>query len=164
MEKLKNYLFYNARTGEFHWLHKRGKRKAGSVAGSLDSEGYVRICFEGKYYKAHRLAWFFTYGSVPKQLDHINRNKADNRVENLRPCNDQQNQANSGPMPSNTSGYRGIYYEPERAKWVARARITTPDGKRVRKHLGRFDTAEEAAKAYDKFRGTRYGEFALKNF
>ena len=90
-------------------------------------------------------------------VDHINQDPLDNRRQNLRLATRSQNAANLGPYANNTSGYKGVDFN--RGKW--RARITQ-DG--VRYFLGTFDTAEDAARAYDQKALELFGEFASLNF
>jgi len=95
-DKLKEILDYNQHTGLFTWkkIKKYSNRSVGDIAGSL-SLGYVVIGIDKKIYKAHRLAWLYVYGEFPKeQLDHINGNKEDNRICNLREANQSQNNFN----------------------------------------------------------------------
>lgn len=85
-QKLKNYLFYNPYTGDFYWrwVDNSGTAKAGDRAGTLSRrDGHITIKIYGKRYLAHYLAWFYVYGDFPKKVVHLNRLRADNRIENL---------------------------------------------------------------------------------
>lgn len=104
--------------------------------------------------------------NCPKELqvDHINGNKLDNRKENLRVCTSRENTINSKIRSDSTTGFKGV----TKKKWGTKgqfkycARITVEGGKRV--HLGYFNKAEDAAKAYDKAAKELHGEFARLNF
>ena len=91
-------------------------------------------------------------------VDHINHNKLDNRRKNLRVCNRKQNQGNSRKQSNNKTGFKGVFRSPN-GKFIAQAKI---DLKSI--HIGTFETAEEAAKAYDKVALAEWGEFAKLNF
>jgi hypothetical protein len=85
-EMLRKVIHYDPATGQFTWL-KIGNTNgfAGKVAGSLDQQGYRRISVYSRFYKAHRLAWLYIHGVWPEpEIDHINRIRDDNRIENLR--------------------------------------------------------------------------------
>jgi hypothetical protein len=105
-----------------------------------NSCGYIRIWlwFEGKGHQlfAHQFAWYWINKEVVEQIDHINGNRVDNRIENLRAVNHQQNQWNRTKA-------KGYYFEKSRNKWKAHISIK---GKNI--HLGRFDTEEEARASY----------------
>src|ERR1051325_2754037 len=96
IERLREVLRYNRRTGIF------GRRKnayrtdlIGKPAGCLRKDGYVEICVDGRCYLAHCLAWLYVTGAVPAEVDHKNRNRADNRWNNLRSATRALNRANS---------------------------------------------------------------------
>lgn len=140
-------LAYDPKTGVLTWKVARGRFgnaiKAGSVAGTVGGHGYFQVRVHGKRYYAHRLAWLMYTGSWPsKHLDHINGQKTDNRIENLRECSDAQNQQNRGKQANNTSGVQGVCWHKQAKKWHARIEV---DGKRI--NLGLFDTVDEAAQA-----------------
>lgn len=91
-------------------------------------------------------------------IDHISRNKLDNRKSNLRYVSPQQNSFNSGISKNNTTGYKGVYYDKNRKKYQAEIMCS-----RKKYHLGRFDTALEAAKAYNQKAIELFGEYAFLN-
>ena len=145
-KRLKELLSYDPETGVFTWRVGRPKAKAGSIAGGKNWKGYWLICVDGKRYRAHRLAWLYVYGSIPKhQIDHINQDKLDNRIANLREVTNAENHRNMGIPKNNKSGYRGVSFFKTRSKWVARIR----DGA-VYRCLGYFDCPTTAAIAYHK--------------
>lgn len=96
---------------------------------------------------------------IAGEPDHKDRNGLNNHRENLRPANDSQNQGNVGIQTNNTSGFKGVSFRRDRAKWIAYIRV---DRKRI--HLGYFDDPIEAALAYDVAALKHFGEFAALNF
>ena len=95
LNSIRDVLDYNPETGDLTWKVSRGTARAGAVAGSPNSKGYIQIKHERTLYKAHRLAWFLTNGEQPEEIDHINRDRADNRLCNLRNVTKSLNQLNS---------------------------------------------------------------------
>lgn len=86
----------------------------------------------------------YTYGHWPKgHLDHINRDRTDNRIENLRDITPAENQHNSNVLKNNTSGFRGVNWSSDMGKWVAKICIN-----RKQIYLGAFKRVEDAANAY----------------
>jgi len=140
-------------------IHKEG-RCAGKVAGSFDkSSGYFRVKVGSKSYLLHRVIYLMYHPDYVGDLDHINRDKLDNRLENLRPCNRPQNVVNSHVRSDNTSGYKGVIFHKATGKYQAQ---TMHFGKRI--HIGLFPTPEEAAQAYDKKVKEVFGDFCTPNF
>lgn len=149
-------LEYDPATGIFTRKVSRGNTAAGSRAGYRNKDnGYEQIYINGRRYYSHRLAWFYITGSWPKdRIDHINLIKSDNRLVNLRPATDSENQGNRALQRNNTTGFRGVYRS-ENDTFIAGL---TKHGKFH--YLGSFKTAEEAHKAY-KAEAIRYfGQFA----
>lgn len=144
-EKLHMLLSYAPETGKFTWkVNRCGGAIAGQNAGSINSKGYLSICIDNERYLAHRLAWFYVNKKWPlSQIDHINREKSDNKIKNLREVVCSENMQNKAMHPNNTSGYRGVDWHKQSGKWRARIGVM---GKQ--KNLGMFATAEEAYKAY----------------
>lgn len=156
-KRLKELLHYDSDTGMFTWRADRGSAKAGDVAGSVDSHGYIRINIDGRRYLAHRIAWLYTHGSFPpNDLDHVNHSVADNSIKNLRLATRSENQQNSGISSNNTSGFKGVHWDESNGKWRARARIGYKNH-----HLGYFPTAEQASGAYQAFARQNHGAFYL---
>jgi hypothetical protein len=155
--RLRELLDYNPETGVLTWRVARGPRKAGAVAGS-ESLGYLHVMIDGRNYKAHRLAWFWVHGEWPKdEIDHRAGDTADNRLSELRNATSSQNKMNRRTGTNNTSGLKGAFLDKRDGRWYARVTIGGQH-----KHLGRFDTAEEAHAAYVVAAREAYGEFACQ--
>tara|TARA_R110000868_G_C10516848_1_gene732701 strand:- start:67 stop:558 length:492 start_codon:yes stop_codon:yes gene_type:complete len=144
---LKQNLSYNPETGEFMWLVNRGPARKFAHAGSKHKSGYLHIYLFGKHYLCHRLAWLYVYGDWPLQyLDHINGNKKDNTIKNLRDVDSALNQQNQkNPPITNKSGFVGAHWDKRKNKWISQISVY---GKKI--HLGNFDSKENAATAYKK--------------
>ena len=98
-------LFEYRQDGKLIWKIKRSGTKKWKTAGAMHRNGYIVITFKGKQYPAHRLIWLFHNGFLPENgihLDHINRQKDDNRIENLRMVTSQCNQRNTGNWVTST--------------------------------------------------------------
>lgn len=141
---LSQYLSYNPLDGHFYRIKRNcaGCRKEIKV-GWMAKDGYCKIEFQHKTYATHRLAWLFTYGYLPKEcIDHINGNRADNRICNLREATRVENSQNQRKAKSqNKSGYLGVSLLNNKYH----ASITV---NKVFRHIGIFDTAIEAHEAY----------------
>jgi hypothetical protein len=144
---LKEHLQYDQKTGEFEWVKSPARAiKANTKAGRLRPDGYVSIQIKGRLYFAHRIAWLIVYGEWPKdQIDHINRNRSDNRFENLRCVSRSQNGQNRKPNIGSASGHPGVTWSNTFKRW--RAHITK-DKKPT--YLGSFKTLDEAISARKK--------------
>ena len=143
-EYLKSLLDYNPETGKFIWrVSKSNYAKSRSEAGWI-SNGYRIIRIDGKGYRAHRLAWLWYYGSWPEdQIDHINHNRDDNRIENLREVSHIENHKNQSLFCNNTSGHVGVHWYKTTKKWRAQIKA---NGKKIIS-LGYFKEKEDAIKA-----------------
>jgi hypothetical protein len=145
IERLKEVLSYDPLTGIFRWVKPTSFRvQVGDQAGALNG-GYVLITIDGETCGAHRLAVMYVTGILPGgKTDHRNGIRSDNRFMNLRPGTHEQNMQNEqGPRRNNGTGYLGV----SQCKATGRFRaFISIKGKS--RHLGRFDTAEEAYSAY----------------
>ena len=157
-EMLKERIHYDKETGFFTWLDVKvnGKRMRNKRSGSINGGGYiqVRLSLDGKSYAlfAHRLAWLYEYGEFPSgNLDHLNRNRTDNRITNLRIATTRENGRNRSMSSNNTTGHNGIGFSKARNKYHARIRVNYKQ-----KHLGYFENIEDAAKAVKEARA-HYG-------
>ena len=155
---------YDPETGLMTWLKKPSEEKdyarwnsryALKECGTVDDKGYRRILIrfvKGKTFKirTHRLAWFIYYGKFPDgELDHINQNKTDNRIANLRDVTKNINQKNGTRKCNNTSGVPGVTWHKQRKKWCAQF---GSNGKHF--HIGLFDDLSEAELAVREARAT----------
>jgi hypothetical protein len=156
-ERLRELLDYDGETGVFRWRSNRGRMaKLGQQAGSSNSSGYVLIRIDGKDYRAHRLAWLHVNGAWPQdEIDHINCNRSDNRIGNIREASHSQNNANRPRYKNNRSGFKGVAWHAKTGRWRAEIRLS-----RRSRHLGLFDTPEAAHSAYMDAASRLFGEFA----
>jgi HNH endonuclease len=140
-ERVMELLDYDPETGIFRWkVHRRPQSPPGTIAGWHSGKKAQRIELEGENYLAHRLAWFYVHGIWPEQIDHINGDRSDNRIANLRPANNSQNQANMAAKSNNSTGYRGISLR--RGSYIVQL-CKTENGKK-RKITKRFKVLEDA--------------------
>ena len=143
-ERLKAVFLYDPDTGVFTRLKSTGSRSAiGSSPAPCKRDGYIRISVDNCQYLAQRLAWLHFYGNWPThQVDHINGNRADNRIANLRDVSNTGNGQNRHLHNKNcSSGLLGVYKHGDR--WVSKIKV---DRKPI--HIGVFSTPEEAHAAY----------------
>jgi hypothetical protein len=134
-EQLKELLHYDPDTGIFIWKNRSPKefktepscrtwhsRFLGKEAGTVVSVGYRYIRINGKRYAASRLAWMYAYGCTPEIIDHINGQRCDNRLENLRNTTQKSNCRNQSVRKSNKTGIIGVFWTPRSLKWRAQIR------------------------------------------
>jgi hypothetical protein len=155
-ERVREVLNYDPETGLLTWKAPKAHNVSiGDVAGYINRGGYRRISVDDKEYQAHRLAWLYVHGSFPAALlDHINGDRADNRIANLRNASSSENHRNSGMYKNNTTGFKGVAYHAHSGRWRAE---TLFNG--VRRSLGYYPSAEEAGAAYQAFAKANFGEF-----
>lgn len=139
---------FNYKDDKLYWRVNRGNNKLiGKPAGNFRKDGYCVTRINKIPYLNHRLIWLYVYGEFPsKFIDHIDGNPSNNRLDNLREANNTENNWNKKMQSNNTSGYKGVDWNKNMAKWRAKASV---DGKSV--HLGYYSTPEEAAIAYQNF-------------
>jgi hypothetical protein len=154
-EILRSLFIYHPETGDFYWREYGPHRHMGKPIGKNNGTGYIQIPFQkdGKplRFLAHRLAWLYVYGVWPVGgLDHIDRNRTNNRIANLREATISQNNRNrskrsrKGRGKKYTSQFVGVCWHKASKKWHAQI---NRDGKRC--SLGTFDSEQDAALAYN---------------
>ncbi len=155
-DRLRKLLDYDTATGRFVWRVTRQCRRVGDCAGCVENNGYMRIRVDGQRHMAHRLAFMHVYGRCPSgQIDHIDGDRTNNRIDNLREASPSENIANTGRLRTNTSGLKGAFFKRETARWFAKI---VKNGRS--RHLGYFATAEEAHAAYVAEAQRLHGSFA----
>jgi len=139
LQRIRAAVSYNPLTGVFIRKVSAGNVRAGSVVGNPDKKGYLKAMVCGRYHKLHRLAWFYTNGVWPVEIDHKNQIKSENWLDNLRDVSTSINCTNqTGPRKHNKCGFQGVHMH---KPGVYRAKFR-------RKCLGLFSTPEEAHQAY----------------
>ncbi len=140
---IRQSLDYDPKTGVFKRLKRMGRYDENKPVGCKAGR-YLQLNAAGKRFRGHQLAWFFVYGYIPKEIDHINGDGMDNRIENLREVTHQQNIHNHRVPPKhNTTGYLGVSYFKQMKKYSS---YITLNGKK--KHLGYFSNPEDAHLVY----------------
>lgn len=147
---------FEYRDGFLFWKIKtRNGILPGTKAGTLNHYGYIHIRLNKKTYQAHRLIFLMHHGYLPEMLDHIDCNRSNNKIENLRPANNTQNQQNQKLSPRNKTGVKGVCFDKTRGKYLAQFKVNRTICK-----VGHFVTLEEAAKAVQQARLINHKEFA----
>lgn len=137
VEVLREIFNYNPETGEVAWAKCcSNAAPIGKAVRSITSAGYISVSINKKRYQLHRVIWKLYYGEEPhgKVIDHINRDKTDNRINNLRLATWAENTFNRRLQCNNTSGATGVYKDAD-GKYQVECR---------QKYIGRFNTFEEA--------------------
>jgi hypothetical protein len=133
---------FEYKDGELYWKIKTTNRvKIGNKVGTL-KDGYLQTRVLGKICKVHRLIFLIHYGYIPKFLDHINNDRNDNRIENLREATHAENGKNLSLRKYNVIGINNVSFDLSRNKWIARIVVN-----KKTKYLGRFKNLEDAIEA-----------------
>ena len=146
---------FKYKDGELFWKVAKQKIKIGNKAGGLKGDGRYYTKINGKLYQNSRLIFLYYYGWLPKKVDHIDNNKLNNRLENLRPATSSQNSHNAKKRIDSTSGCKNVTWHKTAKKWQVRVCI---DYKRI--HLGCFDDLELADLVAQEARNKYHGNFA----
>ena len=159
-QELLEFVRYDANSPSgLRWTKRTGNRiKVGGIAGSKDKvTGYWRIRFQGKLYQCHRVIYKLHHkiNIQNTEIDHWDKIRDNNTIENLRIANRSEQSWNQGIRSDNTSGIKGVHWDKQRNKWVARIEA---NGKKY--YLGLFDNIDEAEKVAIKAREEMHKEFA----
>lgn len=144
-ERLRDAFRYDEGTGHFYWKHPRSNAvRPGQIAGRLTNSGYRQIMLDGERHQGHRLVWLWHTGTFPPhELDHVNGDRDDNRIDNLRPATKSENQQNlEGAKRNNKSGFLGVNRHLG-GRWLAQITVD-----KKKHYLGLYPSPEEAHAAY----------------
>lgn len=141
--------------GKLYWKKQRSNVKAGQEAGSINRRGYVQVSLFNKQYLAHRLIFLMHHGYLPAEIDHIDSNPSNNKIENLREATHEQNIANVGIRRTNSSGYKNVSFDAKKKKWIVAMRVN-----KTTYHGGSFSNVEDANKKAIQMRNELSKEFA----
>ena len=149
---------YNPFDGLMRWRKRVSNISAGSVAGCLAPDGYIKIRVDGVLYQSARLIWFYMTGKWPvDEVDHKNRVRTDDRWENLREASHAQNMTNQNKMVSKISGVRGVRWRAKSKKWEARIKIAGRE-----RSLGLYTDFDRACEVRRVAAIAAFGEFACR--
>lgn len=157
LDKLTEYLRYDKDAGVVLWIKDKGQAKAGSQFGCLAQDGYRKGIFCRKALKHSRVAWALHYAEQPPEfIDHINGDKADDRIVNLRAVTKQQNNRNVVARKRSTTGVCGVSFHTRIRKY--QVAIKNEAGRQI--HLGYYDDLELASLVRKEAERIYYGEYA----
>lgn len=147
---------FEYRDGELYWkIQPSLSVNVGDQVGCISKKGYKQCRLLNKQYSLHRLIFLYHYGYLPKYIDHKDNNTLNNRIENLRECDEFQNNWNSSLSKRNKSGVKGVVWNKKHKRWSVSTQY-----KKKYIWLGSYDTLDEAAKVVKEFREKYHGEFA----
>lgn len=147
---------FEYKDGNLYWKENRGYCKTkGKQVGSVTKAGYFESKLNGKPFKVHRVIFLMHHGYLPAQIDHIDCNRQNNRLENLRPATASENKVNQNIYKSNTSGVKGVCWVNRDKVWSAAISFNG-----TRKRLGHFKSLTEAEEVVLLARELLHGNFA----
>jgi hypothetical protein len=144
------HTLFDYEDGKLYW-----KGRCNKEAGSVGNRGYRCICINYRKYMAHRLIWIMHGNDPVEMLDHIDGDQLNNKIENLRPVTNSQNQRNQKLRKDNTSGIKGVSWLNAHKRWAGQV---WHKGKLYR--AGYFKDKDECAAAVRELREKLHGEFA----
>ena len=129
--------------------HINKKYPLGEKVGHLNTEGYIVVWVGNKRVRAHRIIYELHFGAIPTnfEIDHIDRNRSNNSIDNLRVVDRSANSFNRSKRSDNTTGFTGVTYDKKNKKFVAQIQL-----KGSTQRIGQYDTAEEASCSYERYK------------
>ena len=154
-ERLRERYEYDSEQGLLVSIQNNHSQRRRRRTGVTKPRDYRRTYIDGKHYCHHRLVWIWHHGAVDPEIlvDHINQDRHDDRIENLRLATASQNNAHRAMQSNNTSGFKGVYQQ--KGRWVFQTRMNGQSTS-----YRSFPTKEEAASAYQQAAAEMHGEFA----
>lgn len=149
------HALFDYKDGQLLRKTNRGGKAKGEPTGCNNGHGYLITGVNYRLYPTHRLIFLYHHGYLPRVVDHINGNKQDNRIENLREATYSQNNYNCTQRTRNKSGHKNVAWDKSRNKWIVNMRVA-----KVGKHIGYYDNIEDAINAATKAREDLHKEFA----
>jgi hypothetical protein len=148
-------IFFDYKDGELFWTQCKGTAKSGQKSGHLSQDGYLNSVLYRTSYRTHRLIFLWHHGYIPKEIDHIDGNKLNNRIENLRPATRKQNCRNTKLPTTNKSGIKGVSWVSRLKKWVVQLQV---DNKKM--YFGLYKDLDYAVFIANAIRHKYHKEFA----
>lgn len=146
---------FEYKDGVLYKKPKSNRCRTDIIIGRDNGNGYRRASINYKSYYVHRLIFMMFNGYFPKQIDHIDGNRLNNRIENLREANNAQNNWNKTTTKANKSGRKNVYWHSAAKKWAVEIKVNT-----VKKYIGIFDDLELADLVAQEARNKYFGCWA----
>ena len=152
--------YFDYQDGKLLWSKMSGTRSdlVGKEAGSINEQNYRRIKIGNKLYMAHRVVFMYHHGYMPPEVDHIDCDRQNNRIENLRAVSKKENCWNRKMPTSNTSGIKGVCWHKSSNRWYVQLQVN-----KKMKYLGIYEDIELAELVAIEARSKYHGEFARNN-
>ena len=154
IDQITTHELFEYKDGDLYWKNSMRPSYNGKLAGYDYKDGYKKITIKNKQYYVHRIIYLMQHGFMPKIVDHIDGNKKNNKIENLREANSSQNAMNCVENQRNTSGYRNVSYNKNRNNWSVYIRINKKTN-----FFGSYDDVELAGLVAEEARNKYQGEF-----
>ncbi len=146
---------YEYQDGELIRKHRQGNKQAGTTVGCMQKIGYKITVINKKFFYLHRLIFMFHNGYMPSSIDHIDGNKSNNKIENLRPCNASENLSNRSNQSNSKSRHKNVYWLKSRSQWVVALNANNK-----KHHIGYYNDINQAIQAASTARLNLHGNFA----
>ena len=147
--------FYYKEGKLYNKITRNSRSQIDQESGNVSSYGYRLVMLDKKAYRVHRLIFMMHYGYMPKEIDHIDGNTLNNRIENLRECSSSENKYNTKLRSDNKSGIKGVCWNKRANSWQA---YLNSNGKRT--YIGYFKDIQKAKNAVKSYRIEQHNEFA----